>query len=287
MRYRYMEDRRTKRGINKMCNVLKVSRSGYYDWRKRSVSQQAQANELLLCEIRKQYDLNRGVYGSPRITEELHSLGISCDRKRVARLMRNHGIRAKTKRKFKITTNSAHRHPLAANIVNQHFVAERPNQLWTSDITYLWTREGWMYLSVILDVCSRQIVGYSMNNRLTTDLVTEAFKRAIEWRKVEPGMIFHSDRGSQYASTDMQRLLASYGIRPSMSGTGNCYDNAITESFFHTLKTELIYFNRYETRKEASNSIFEYIEVFYNRRRRHSAIGYHSPVQFELINFLP
>ena len=200
--------------------------------------------------------------------------------------MRNHGIRAKTKRKFRITTDSTHRHPVAANIVNQHFVAERPNQLWTSDITYLWTREGWMYLSVILDVCSRQIVGYSMNNRLTTDLVTEAFKRAVGWRKIEPGMIFHSDRGSQYASTEMQCLLASYGIRPSMSSTGNCYDNAITETFFHTLKTELIYFNRYETRKEASNSIFEYIEVFYNRRRRHSAIGYQSPVQFELNNFL-
>jgi transposase InsO family protein len=269
-----------------MCSVLKVSRSGYYDWRKRVVSQRAQANELLLCEIRKAYELNRGLYGSPRITEELHSLGISCNRKRVAKLMRNHGIRAKTKRKFKITTDSTHRLPVAANIVNQHFVAERPNQLWTSDITYLWTREGWMYLSVILDVCSRQIVGYSMNNRLTTDIVTDAFKRAVGWRKVEPGMIFHSDRGSQYASTEMQRLLASYGIRPSMSSTGNCYDNAITETFFHTLKTELIYFNRYETRKEASNSIFEYIEVFYNRRRRHSAIGYHSPVQFELINFM-
>ena len=281
-----MEDHRTKRDINKMCSVLKVSRSGYYDWRKRVVSQRAQANELLLCEIRKAYELNRGLYGSPRITEELHSLGISCNRKRVAKLMRNHGIMAKTKRKFKITTNSTHRQPVAANIVNQHFVAERPNQLWTSDITYLWTREGWMYLSVILDVWSRQIVGYSMNNRLTTDLVTEAFKRAVQWRKIETGMIFHSDRGSQYASTEMQHLLVSYGIRPSMSSTGNCYDNAITETFFHTLKTELIYFNRYETRKEASNSIFEYIEVFYNRQRRHSAIGYQSPVQFELNNFL-
>lgn len=286
MRYRYMEEHRTERDINKMCSILKVSRSGYYDWRKRVESQRAHANELLLGEIRKAYELNRGLYGSPRITKELHSLGISCNRKRVARLMRKHGIMAKTKRKFKVTTNSTHRQPLAANIVNQHFIAERPNQLWTSDITYLWTREGWMYLSVILDVCSRQIVGYSMNNRLTTDLVTEAFKRAIGWRKVEPGMIFHSDRGSQYASIEMQRLLASYGIRPSMSGTGNCYDNAITETFFHTLKTELIYFNRYETRKEASNSIFEYIEVFYNRRRRHSSIGYQSPAQFELNHFM-
>lgn len=143
-----------------------------------------------------------------------------------------------------------------------------------------------MYLSVVLDVYSRQIVGYSMNSRLTTELVTGAFTSAVAWRKVEPGMIFHSDRGSQYASTEMQSLLALYGIRPSMSGTGNCYDNAITETFFHTLKTELIYFNRYETRKEARNSIFEYIEVFYNRRRRHSAIGYYSPQQFELINFM-
>lgn len=281
-----MEEHKTSRDIQKMCSVLKVSRSGYYAWRNHTESRRAQANELLLCEIRKAYDQNRGLYGSPRITRELHSFGISCNRKRVTRLMKISGIRAKTKRKFKITTNSTHRHAVAANLVNQHFVAERPNQLWTSDITYLWTREGWMYLSVILDVCSRQIVGYSMNNRLTTDLVTDAFKRAVQWRKVEPGMIFHSDRGSQYASTEVKHLLASYGIRPSMSSTGNCYDNAITETFFHTLKTELIYFNRYETRKEAGNSIFEYIEVFYNRRRRHSAIGYYSPQQFELINFM-
>ena len=283
MRYRFIEEHRSDRlRIESMCASVNISPSGYYDWRKRKVSKRAEANARLLEEIRTVYEQSRGTYGSPRVREELHARGYRCGEHRVAQLMRTHGIRAKMKRHFRVrTTQRRETDPVAANLVQQKFVAERPNQLWSSDITYLWTREGWLYLAVVLDVYSRQIVGYALKNRLTTDLVTDAFKRAVHWRQVEPGMILHSDRGCQYTSQEFQRLLGAHGVRPSMSGSGNCYDNAITETFFHTLKTEHIYFERYETREEAEQSIFEYIEVFYNRQRRHSALGYRSPEEFE------
>jgi len=224
-------------------------------------------------------------YGSPRITVDLRASGETCGHNRVARVMKINGIAAKTKRKFKVTTNSKHNHlrlRRTPNLVKQEFVAAKPNQLWTSDITYLPTIEGWLYLSVILDVFNRRIVGWAMSKRLKKELVITALKQALNHRTPARDMILHSDQGSQYASGDFQTLLNRNGIRPSMSGRGNCYDNAITETFFHTLKTvRLRRIKNYQTREEAKSSVFEYIEVFYNRQRRHSALGYKSPVDFE------
>jgi transposase InsO family protein len=195
--------------------------------------------------------------------------------------MRENNIRAKTKKRFKITTDSTRTKNASPNLVKQEFHAERPNQLWTSDMTYIWTLEGWLYLAVILDVYGRRIVGYAMSHRIDTALVAQALQCALTHRTITPGLVFHSDRGSQYASGTVRTILTAHKMVQSMSGTGNCYDNAITETFFHTLKTELIYWERFETREEARSKIFEYIEVFYNRQRLHSSLGYLTPVGFE------
>jgi len=220
-------------------------------------------------------------YGSPRITAELKDKGYTCSRPRIARLMRKHNIRAKTKRKFKITTNSKHHYPISRDLVNQDFSANAPNQLWTSDITYIRTKEGWLYLTIILDVFNRQIVGWSMSNRLKTIQTTiPALIQACKRRKPAPGLIFHSDQGVQYASHEFRYYLKKYKIVQSMSGKGNCFDNAISESFFRTLKTELIYFEKYQTRKQAQSSIFEYIEIFYNCKRKHSSLGNKTPFEY-------
>ena len=264
-----------------MCQTLNVSRSGFYDWRNRDMSQRHKADQTLLPKIVKVFKKSRCTYGSPSITHQLKIEGEYCGKNRIARLMRLNGIKAKTKKKFKITTDSGHGKKAADNLVNQCFKADYPDRLWCSDITYLWTKEGWLYLAVILDVYSRRIVGWSMSNRVTEDLVIAALNRALSYRSPTPNTIFHSDQGRQYASGQLRKLLKNKGIQPSMSSKGNCYDNAITETFFHTLKTELTYFENYQTREEAKTSIFEYIEVFYNRQRRHSAIGYKSPVDFE------
>jgi len=283
MKYAFIEKRRSAFGVERMCRVLQVSRSGYYDWRKRGVSNRKKANRRLLKSIDDAMQRSRWTYGSPRITAELNAQGIECSKNRVARIMRENGIRAKTKRKFKATTNSKHNFPVADNILNRQFSATAPNRKWTSDITYIWTHEGWLYLSVILDIYSRQIVGWAMSNRLTKELTIDAFEQAVSHRKLSPEVIFHSDRGSQFACTEFQELLAKRNMIPSMSRAGDCYDNAITETFFGTLKTELIYFEEYFLRDEARRSIFEYIEVFYNRQRRHSALGYMTPAEFEKI----
>ena len=281
MKYLFIENYRSAFRVERMCHVFGVSRSGYYGWRKRGLSKRELSNQALLEKIKKFHEDSRRTYGSPRITADLWASGETCGHNRVARVMKVNGIAAKTKRKFKVTTNSKHNHPVASNLVKQKFVAEKPNQLWTSDITYLWTIEGWLYLSVILDVFNRRIVGWAMSKRLKKELVITALKQALNHRTPARDMILHSDQGSQYASGDFQNLLDKHGIIPSMSGKGNCYDNAITETFFHTLKTELIYFKNYQTREEAKSSVFEYIEVFYNRQRRHSSLGYKSPVDFE------
>jgi transposase InsO family protein len=281
MKYEFIFRHRSTLRVKKMCQALRVSRSGYYDWSNRGQSQRDRSNQLLLEQIEEVYRGSRCTYGSPRITAELRADGDSFGKNRVARLMRLNGIAAKTRRRFKVTTNSKHDHPVAANLVNRRFKAEKPNRLWSSDITYIWTKEGWLYLSVVLDVYSRRIVGWSMNRRLTKELVIDAVNQALKYRNPGQDMIFHSDRGSQYASDKFRKLLEKHDINASMSGKGNCYDNAITETFFHTMKTELVYFERYQTREEARLSIFEYIEVFYNRKRRHSAIGYQTPVDFE------
>ena len=283
MKYQFIEKNRSTFAVEKMCRAFQVSKSGYYGQKKCARSKQAADNEKLDKEIRAAHKKSRARYGSPRITEELNAQGIPCSKNRVARRMRKNGIVAKTKRRFKVTTKSKHTHPIAENKLNQNFSAKGQNQVWVSDITYLWTREGWLYLAVVLDLFSRKIVGWSMSQSLGQEIVLQALSHALQRRHPAPGLIFHSDQGVQYACRAMRRLLAKHGITQSMSGKGNCYDNAVAESFFHTLKTELVYFEDYQTRAEARGSIFEYIEVFYNRERRHSALSYLSPMHFELL----
>ncbi len=281
MKYIFIEKHRSSFAVEKMCRALKISKSGYYAWRDKPKSMCDLANEKLDHHIRTIYEQNKGRCGSPRITEALNEQGIACSENRVADRMRKNDIKAKTKKRYKVTTNSKHNHPIAPNLLNQDFTAQHPNQIWASDITYIWTREGWLYLAVILDLFSRRIVGWAMSNRLGQELVLNAFQQAL-WRR-RPGdeIIFHSDQGVQYACTAFRNLLKEYKFIQSMSGRGNCYDNAVVESFFHTLKTELVYFETYHTREEARNNIFEYIEIYYNKIRLHSTLKYCSPVKFE------
>ncbi len=280
MKYQYIEKNRLRFGIQKMCRALHVSSSGYYSWRKAGDSKRDIENKKLLWQIRLVHKKHKKRYGSPRITEELKDNGYSCSENRIARLMRKNSIAAKTKRKFKVTTNSKHNLPIAENMVNGNFSASASNCLWASDITYIWTSKGWLYLCAILDVFNRQIVGWSMDSRMTQELVINALRQAIWRRKPDSDCIFHSDRGSQFAGHEFRKLLKKHEFIQSMSGKGNCYDNAIMETFFHTLKTELVYFESYQTRREAKRSVFEYIEMYYNRIRRHSALNYKSPVDF-------
>jgi len=264
-----------------MCQVFKVSRSGFYAWLRRGKSKRRKENENLLKKIQKIYIKNKRVYGSPRMTDALRKQGIKCGKNRVARLMRENGIASKTHRRFKVTTNSDHKRPVAPNLLKRNFTASAPNKVWTSDITYIWTDEGWLYLAVVLDLYSRKIVGWSMSERMKDQLVIDAFVHAWWRRKPSKGLIFHSDRGSQYCSNKFINHLKSKGIEQSMSSTGCCYDNAVTESFFHTLKVEEVYHERYRTRHQARSAIFEYIEGFYNRVRTHSTLGYKTPEDFE------
>jgi putative transposase len=282
MKYWFMDQHSSTHGVQKMCRVIGASRSGYYRWKIQPQSKRQQENEKILMEIKESHKNSRRAYGSPRITEDLQAKGMKCGENRVALLMKIHGIVGKAKKKFKATTNSKHALPVAENLLKQNFAAEKPNTVWVSDITYVWTSEGWLYLAVILDLFSRQVVGWAMSDRLTSGFVVKALYQAIGRRHPSSGCILHSDRGIQYASTDFRDVLSAYGFIQSMSRKGNCYDNAVAESFFHTLKTEHVYDYRYETRAEARQSIFEYIEMFYNRQRRHSALGYRSPVSFEL-----
>jgi len=282
MKYWFIDQYRSSHGVQKMCRVIGASRGGYYGWKRQPQSKRQKDNEKILMEIRESHKNSRRTYGSPSITKDLQAKGIKCSKNRVARLMKVNGIVAKTKKKFKVTTNSKHALPVAENILNQNFVAEKPNTVWVSDITYIRTLEGWLYLAVIIDLYSRQVVGWAMSDRLASDFVVKALYQAIGRRN--PGLccIFHSDRGVQYASSDFRDALKAFGFIQSMSRKGNCYDNAVAESFFHTLKIEHVYDHRYATRADARQSIFEYIEMFYNRTRRHSAIGYKSPVSFDL-----
>ena len=282
MKYWFMDQHSSTHGVQKMCRIIGASRSGYYQWKIQPQSRRQKENEKILMEIKESHKNSRRAYGSPRIVEDLKAKGMKCGKNRVARLMKIHGIVGKAKKRFKATTNSNHALPVAENLLNQNFTAEKPNTVWLSDITYVPTLEGWLYLVVILDLFSRQVVGWAMSDRLTSEFVVKALYQAIGRRHPGSGCIFHSDRGIQYASTDCRDVLMAYGFIQSMSRKGNCYDNAVAESFFHTLKTELVYDYRYETRAEARQSIFEYIEMFYNRKRRHSALGYRSPISFEL-----
>ena len=280
MKYRFMNEQRGIYRITVLCRALKVSRSSYYGWRKRMPSKRVIANNKLLGRIQEIYQKRRKVYGSPRITDELNDCGITCGKNRVARIMRENGIRAYVRRKFKRTTESRHRFPASENLLIQGSKSER---VWASDITYIPTREGWMYVSAIMDIRSRKIIGLSIKDRLTQELTTDALMEAVKRKRPGKGLIHHSDRGKQYASYAYQKLLKKYGIRSSMNRSGNCYDNAYIESFWGTLKKELVFGQRYQTRSEARLSIFEYIVVFYNRIRKHSALGYKSPEQYDML----
>jgi transposase InsO family protein len=264
-----------------MCRYLNISRSSYYDWQHRGLSLRRQTEEKLKQRIQAIFQKSRGRYGSPMIHQELHHQGIRCGRKRVERLMREMGLRARKRRQFKITTDSNHRCPVAGNILNRQFAVEAPNTVWASDITYIRTYEGWMYLAVTLDLYSRRVVGWSMMDTMPSTLAVAALKMAIQSRRPAPGLIHHSDRGVQYASQDFQSVLSKHHMICSMSRKGNCWDNAPAESFFSTLKTELIGDRIFLSRFQARREIFEYIEVYYNRQRLHSTIGYMTPEFFE------
>ena len=264
-----------------MCKVLKVSRSGYYSWSNRPESLKKRQDKEILAAIRNIFTESRRTYGSPRVHRELHRRGVFCGKNRVARLMRKDGLRAKVKRRFKATTDSKHNLPVAGNLVQRNFMPEHPDQVWAGDITYVWTGEGWLYLAVVLDLFSRTVVGWAMDRRMTRHLVMDALKMAIKRRHPARGLVHHSDRGSQYASSDFQGLLSHHGIQCSMSRKGDCWDNAPVESFIGTLKQELIFHKRFHTRVHAKQSIFEYIERFYNRKRLHSTLGYQTPIDYE------
>ncbi len=267
-----------------MCSALRLSTSGYYAWLRRPESCRDWSRRQLLTRIKVIHGQSRRTYGSPRITAALRAEGLVCNEKRIAQLMRDHGIKAKTRRKFRVTTNSRHRYPVAMNVLNRQFTVTAANHVWVSDITYLWTNEGWLYLAGCLDLYSRQIVGWALSERIDSELALTALRQALGRRQPPLGLLHHSDQGVQYAATSYQQLLTEYAIIPSMSRKGDCYDNAVMESFFSTLKRELVAFENFLTREEAKAKIFEYIEVFYNRQRRHSTLGYLSPVEFEEIN---
>lgn len=284
MKYRAIQEHADRFDIRLMCRALEVSSAGYYAWRSRPESGRAQANRSLLGEIRTTHVESRYTYGSPRICQALRSRGHQVSENRVARLMRGNGIRAKTVKKWKATTDSSHRLPVAANTLDRQFAVTSPNRVWAGDITYIWTEQGWLYLACVLDLYSRAVIGWAMGSRLTADLAQEALMMALWRRKPTLGLLHHSDRGVQYASREYQRQLANAGITCSMSRKGNCWDNACVESFFATLKKELVHDRRYSNREEAKQDIFEYIEVFYNRQRRHTTLGYRTPTEFEAMN---
>lgn len=261
--------------------MLSVERSGYYAWLKRIPGKRELANNSLDLKITSLFRVNQQRYGAPRITNELKANNEICSKNRVARRMKYLKLRAKAKRKFRVTTDSKHNLPIAPNLLNRNFHATQPNQKYVGDITYVWTNEGWLYLAVVIDLYSRAVIGWSIQPTMTRQLVCDALTMAL-WRRGFPrGVLFHSDRGSQYCSSDYQKLLKKYGFTSSMSRKGNCWDNSVAESFFNSLKIELIYDYRYKTREEAKQSIFHYIEAYYNRVRRHSAIGSIAPLVFE------
>jgi putative transposase len=267
--------------VRTMCRVLDLSTSGYYAWAQQPQSRREQENLKLMDEIREIHESCHQTYGSPRIAKALQQKGLQCSRQRAARLMRRMGIRAKTARKFKVTTDSNHHEPIAPNLLKQKFTVEAPNKVWTSDITYVWTKRGWQYLTIILELFNREIIGYSLSNRLTAkSTVVAALDMAVKHRRPPEGIILHSDRGIQYASKSFRKRLKKYRMTQSMSGKGNCYDNAVTETVFKTLKTEWIYGTSYADEHELRLSVFEYIELFYNRKRMHSALGYLTPAEF-------
>ena len=281
MKYEFCKAHRKEHSLVKMLQVLGASRSGYYAWLKRGESNRSKSNNKLKIKIDKIFELHKGRYGSPRITVELHKEGENCSRVRVARLMKELGLRSKTRKKYKVTTNSNHGKKVNKNLLNQSFKISSPDRVWVSDITYVWTKTGWLYLTIIMDLFNREIIGSSKSVDLSSkNTVIKAFKEACMKRIPPVGLIFHSDRGIQYCSEEFRRYLKKYKIEQSMSGKGNCYDNAVSESFFHTLKREAVHGITFLNFEEASRELFEYIEVYYNRNRIHSTLGYMSPLEY-------
>ena len=281
MRYQFVKQHTERFPVAALCRVVQVTRSGYYAWRRGDRSERPKQNETLLSHIRQFFARSRQTYGSPRIWKDLQEAKICCGKHRVARLMRQTGLRAVVGRRFRVTTESKHSLPVADNLLGRNFGAAEANVKWASDITYLWTGEGWLYLAVVLDLFSRRVVGWSVQARLDRCLVLNALEAALGQRHSGAGLLHHSDRGSQYASADFQARLEAKGILCSMSRKGNCWDNAPVESFFGTLKQELVNRCRFATRRQARQAVFEYVEVWYNRLRRHSSLGYLSPAEFE------
>ena len=283
MRFQFIEDHRDELPVTRMCKALNVSPSGFYTWRSRPVSAREMANRELVKKIEAVYNDSYETYGSPRVYHELKAQDVACSENRVARLMRLRGLRAKQVRRYKTTTKRNKKHPVAPNLLKRDFTTERPDQKWLTDITYIPTQEGWLYLAVILDLYNRGIVGWAMSERMTSSLTISALKMAIRERRPGGGLIHHSDQGSQYTDGTYQALLRDHGIQASMNGVGTWYDNAPMESFFGTLKSELVHHRVYHTRDEARPDLFFYIVAFYNRRRRHSSLDYLSPEAYEQI----
>jgi transposase InsO family protein len=281
MRFALVDQAKKDFPIHRLCRVLGVSQSGYFAWKDRPASRRQRDDMVMLAHVRSAFALSNGTYGSPRMTRELQDDGFAIGRRRTARLMRENDLRGRQKRRFKRTTDSEHSWPIAPNIIDQDFTATAPNQKWGVDISYVWTREGWLYLAVVIDLFSRRVVGWAVGDRLHRDLALAALRRALVMRRPPEGLIHHSDRGSQYCSVDYQAELRRHRIRISMSGKGNCYDNAMVETFFKTIKSELVWRTVFYTRDEAATAIARYIDGFYNPVRRHSALNYISPAQFE------
>jgi putative transposase len=281
VKYAWIDEHRRTYGLAESCGVLGVSISGYQAWKRGGSPNRKRLTDVQMLAMIQAIHLElKGAYGSPRMVLELRGRGFPASKERVERLMRENNIRARHKRRFKATTDSKHALPVAPNLLDRDFAPAAPDQVWTADMTYIWTDEGWLYLAVVLDLFNREVVGWSIKPRMTADIVVDALTMAWFRRKPAPGLIHHSDRGSQYASHAFQARLTEYDMVCSMSRKGNCWDNAPSESFFNSLKNERVHGTRYGTRAEAEADLFDYIEPFYNRRRRHSTLGYASPVQF-------
>ena len=281
MTFRVIDEKKADLSLARKCALFGVSASGFYAWKQRGPSQRQLDDMVFMAHIRSQFSTSHETYGSPRMHVELQEDGLAIGRHRVARLMRENGLKALQKRRFKKTTDSDHGGPVAANILDQDFSAEQPDQKWAADISYIWTAEGWLYLAIVVDLFSRRIVGWATSDRMKKDLALTAMKRALALRQPPRGILHHSDRGSQYCSGDYQKLLANHGILPSMSGKGNCYDNAMVETVFKTIRSELVWRAIWQSRAETEIALGRYIDGFYHPVRRHSALGYKSPCRFE------
>ena len=287
MKYEFIKNHEYLFPIEKMCAVLEVGSSGYFKWKSKPICNRLLRKEKIKQQIASIYFASKQRYGSPRITFELHSLGYKVSRITVAKYMKELGLRSKLSKKFKVTTNSKHNYLMVENVLERNFIVEQPSRVWVSDITYIQTKEGFLYLTTVIDLYDRKIIGWSLSNGMSADETSlTAWKMAIKNRKTVAGLIFHSDRGVQYASNKFAKTLESYGVVRSMSRKGNCWDNAVAESFFKSLKNELIYQKYFYTKKQAKQEIFEYIEFYYNRTRSHSYLGNLSPVRFEEINLM-